>query len=72
MKMIFSELIYLDKNYISLTSNNEHYLKIQRGFFYDFESIFSGEISLNFNELMEAISNADKPYTDKQIKKLKN
>ncbi len=69
---LYVDALYIEKKCISFAYDYEHYLKTQRGFFYDFESIFPGEICLNFNELMEAISNADKPYTDKQIKKLKN
>ncbi len=68
---LYVDALYIEKKCISFAYDYEHYLKTQRGFFYDFESIFPGEICLNFNELMEAISNADKPYSDDQIKKIK-
>ena len=69
---LYVDALYIEKKCISFAYDYEHYLKTQRGFFYDFESIFPGEICLDFNELMEAISNADKPYSDEQIKKIKN
>ena len=69
---LFVDALYIDKKCISFAYDYEHYLKTQRGFFYDFKSIFPGEICLNFNDLMEAISNANKPYSDNQIQRIRN
>ncbi len=68
---VFVESLYLDKRCISFAYDYKSYFETQRGFFYDFESIFPGDISYNFDELMEAISNANKPYTAKQQDKIK-
>ena len=68
---LYVDALYINKKCISFAYDFEHYLKTQRGFFYDFESVFPGEICQSFEDMMETISKSDDPYSKEQIDKIK-
>jgi CDP-glycerol glycerophosphotransferase len=69
---LYVDALYIEKKCISFAYDYEHYLKTQRGFFYDFEAIFPGKICLNFDELMKTISNYSQVNSKEEIKKIQN
>lgn len=54
---LFLDALYIDVPCISFAYDYEHYMKVQRGFFYDFKKTFPGEICYSFNELIKVLQN---------------
>jgi len=72
---LYVDATYINKKCISFAYDFKHYLETQRGFFYDFETIFPGEICLNFNSLLEALERIDEEATEAsfgEIKRIQN
>ena len=49
---LYVDALYIDKPCLSFSYDYDHYMKNQRGFFYDFDSIFPGKICKSFDILM--------------------
>ena len=60
---IYIDAMYLQKKLISFAYDIEHYQSIQRGFFYEFNEVFPGEICHTFDEMMQALVKYEKPLT---------
>lgn len=61
---LFIDALYIDKKCLSFAYDFEHYQNTQRGFFYDFEDIFPGEICYSFDELLLELQNYDKAKSE--------
>jgi len=69
---LYVDALYINKKCISYAYDYEHYLKNQRGFFYDFQKIFPGEICHDFDSLINAVENWNTPMNKEKIDKIKN
>jgi len=67
---LFIDALYINKKCISFAYDFEHYKKTQRGFFYDFEIIFPGEICKNFNDLIFCLHQYKESFSDTELKKI--
>lgn len=66
---IYIDSMYLQKKLISFAYDIEHYKDIQRGFFYEFNEVFPGEICHTFSEMMQALIKYEKPLTAEEKEK---
>lgn len=69
---IYIDAIYLQKKLISFAYDLDHYLNIQRGFYYDFNTVFPGIICKTFEELMQSLVKFKEPLTEDDLEKFKN
>lgn len=68
---VYIDAMYLHKKLISFAYDLEHYLKIQRGFYYDFNTVFPGEICYTFDDLMNALIKYKNPLSNEEKRKYK-
>lgn len=68
---IYIDAMYIQKKLISFAYDYDHYMKKQHGLFYDFNTVFPGEICHTFDDLMKALIKYKNPLSDKEIEKYK-
>jgi len=66
---IYIDSMYLQKPLISFAYDYDHYMEKQHGLFYDFKTIFPGEICHTFDDLMKALSKYKNPLSEEELKK---
>jgi len=68
---LYVDALYIEKRCVSFAYDYEHYLNTQRGFFYNFEDIFPGEICEDFDSLMQVLSNFNQEFSSQERKNIK-
>jgi len=63
---IYIDSMYLQKKLISFAYDIDHYQDIQRGFFYEFNEVFPGEICHTFGEMMRVLVKYENPLTTEE------
>ena len=70
----FVDALYVDKEKrtICFAYDYDDYLENQHGLFYDLKSIFLKPICVNFDQLMQALMDVDKPYSLEELDRIQD